>query len=125
MEYGRGIVAVVLVGGKAGPVAAGSVAVDDDDFVGGEVRADDVHDPARSVSTATEAANDVFWGDQFGPEFCFGRNAAFGNFTDGFGLESDGIIRGEIKTIGQAVENIFALADGVRAFTPIYRATAA
>src|SRR5258708_29701263 len=125
MEYGRGIVAVVLVGGKAGPVAAGSVAVDDDDFVGGEVRADDVHDLARSVSTATEAANDIFWGDQFGLEFYFGRNAAFGNFADGFGLESDGMIRGEIKTIGQAVENIFPQAAAMGALSPIYSAAAA
>src|SRR6266481_2371899 len=97
----------------------------DDEFVGGEVWADDVHDLARSVSTATEAANDVFWGDQFGLEFCFGRNAAFGNFADGSGLESDGMIGGEIKTIGQAVENILALADGMGALALIYSAAAA
>src|SRR5258707_952654 len=125
VDFGRGIVDVVFVGRKAGPVAAGSVDLDDDEFVGGEVRADDVHDLARSVSTATEAANHVFWGDQFGLEFCFGRSAAFGNFADGFGLESDGMIRGEIEAIGQAVKNIFTLADGGRAFAPIYCATAA
>src|SRR6266403_6405713 len=124
VDFGGGIVDVVFVGRKAGPVAAGSVHLDDDEFVGGEVRAGDVHDLARSVSTATEAANDVFWGDQFGLEFYFGRNAAFGNFADGFGLESDGMIRGEIEAIGQAVKNIFTLADGVRAFAPIYCATA-
>src|SRR5882757_818302 len=124
VDFGRGIVDVVFVGREAGPVAARSVDLDDDEFIGGEVRADDVHDLARSVSTATEAANDVFWGDQFGLELYFGRNAAFGNFADGFGLKSDGMIRGEIKTIGQAVKNIFALADGMRAFAPIYCATA-
>jgi len=42
IDFGRGIVDVVFVGGKAGPVAAGSVDLDDDEFVGGEVRADDV-----------------------------------------------------------------------------------
>jgi len=35
------------------------------------------------------------------------------------------MIGGEIKTIGQAVENILALADGMGALAPIYSAAAA
>ncbi len=125
VDFGGRIVHVVFVGRKTGPVAAGSVDLDDHEFVGWEVWADDVNDLARGVSTATEAANDVFWSDEFGLKFCLGRDAAFGDFADSFRLESGGMIRGEIEAIGQTVENIFALADGVRAFAPIYRAAAA
>jgi len=123
VDFGGGIVDVVFVGREAGPVAAGSVDLDDDEFVGGEVRADDVHDLTRSVSTAAEAANDVFRGDQFRPKVRCGRDAAFGDFADGFRFERGGMIRGEIEAIGQAIENIFALADRLRAFAPIYGAT--
>src|SRR4029077_1663866 len=96
-----------------------------DEFVGGEVWADDVNNLAGSVSTATEAANDVFWSDELGLKVRLGRGAAFGNFAYGFRLEGDGMIRWEIEAVRQAVENILALADGVRAFAPIDSAAAA
>jgi hypothetical protein len=125
VDLGGGIVDIVLVWRKAGPVAAGSVDLDDNEFVGGEVRADDVDDLAGSVSTATEAANDVIWSDQLGLKFRMRRDAALGNFANGFRLECDGMIRGEIQAIREAIENIFALADGVGAFSPIRGAAAA
>jgi len=58
-------------------------------------------------------------------EFGVGRDAALGNFADGFGFEGDGIVGGEIERIGKAVENVFALADGVDAFAPVGGAAAA
>jgi hypothetical protein len=58
-------------------------------------------------------------------EFRLGRDTAFSDFANGFRLESDGMIRGEIEAIGKAVENILTLADGVCAFAPIYGAAAA
>lgn len=125
VDFGRGVVDVVFVGRKAGPVAAGSVDLNGDKFISGEIWTDDVDDLAGCVSTATKAANDVFWSDQFGLKFCLGRGAAFGDFADGFGLERGGVIRGEVEAVRQSIKNVFSLADGVRVFTPIHGATAA
>src|SRR5882757_11541645 len=77
VDFGGGIVDVVFVGRKAGPVAAGSVDLNGDKFISGEIWSDDVDDLAGCVSTATEAANDVLWGDQFGLKSCLGRGPAF------------------------------------------------
>src|SRR5258705_6781985 len=68
VDFGRGIVDVVFVGRKAGPVAAGSVDLDDDEFVGGGVRAGDVQDTVGSGFTAPEAGDDRLWGGQVWPE---------------------------------------------------------
>ena len=125
VHFRGGIVDVVFVGREAGPVAAGSVDLDDDEFVGWEVRTDDVHDLAGSVSTATEAANNVFWSDEFRLKLGLGRDATFGNFAGGFGSESGRMAGGQIKTIGETVKNIFALADAVRPFAPVCGAAAA
>lgn len=125
IDFGRGIVDIVFVGRKAGPVAAGSVDLNDDKFIRGEIWTDDVDDLAGCVSTATEAANDVVRGDEFGAKFRFRWDAALSNFANGFRLEGAGVIRGEVEAVRQSIENIFSLADEVRAFTPIHGATAA
>ena len=65
VDFGGGIVHVVFVGRETGPaVAAGSVDLDDDEFVSGEVRAVMMSTIWRgSVSHRHgSAANDVFWG---------------------------------------------------------------
>src|SRR5258707_13566296 len=72
VDFGRGIVDVVFVGRKAGPVAAGSVDLDDDEFVGGGGRGGGVHDLARSGFTPPEGGNDLFLGVEFWARFCFG-----------------------------------------------------
>src|ERR1700751_3102796 len=125
VHFGGRIVDVVFVRRKARPVTAGSVDLDDDEFVGWEIWTDDIHDLAGSVSTATEAANDVFRSDQFGLKFGVRRNAALSNFADGFCREGAGVARGEVEAVRQAVENILALADRARTFAPIYGAAAA
>jgi len=125
VDFGGGIVHVMFVGRKAGPVAAGRIDLNDDKSVGGEIWTDDVDDLAGCVSPATEAANDVFWSDELGLKFCLGRGAALSDFADGFRLEGGGMISGEIEAIRQAIENIFALADGVRSFAPIHGAMSA
>ena len=114
---------VVFVRWVTRPVSSRSVHLNDHQFVSRRVRANDLDNLARSISTATEADGNIFWGNQQRLEFFVRGNATLGNFADGRGFKGDSVARGKIDAVGKSVEDVGAIANDRGAAAPILNAT--